>query len=493
MATEPMKILFVSSEVDGIVKTGGLADVAKALPLALKRLGHDIRVVMPLYKMANVREKAEHLLDATLYTESGHPNIDYKVFKVMLEDEVTVYLIDCPHYFERDSLYAEHNQSYPDNGERFAFFAAAALHSTEMLGFQPQILHCNDWHAGLIPYLLKTRYANSAFFHRTKSVITIHNAAFQGIFARSQLWAVPEVANCYKENIQQDHAHINFLKCAILYADKINGVSPNYAAELLTPLGAHGVSHLFQERASDLSGIINGCDYSDWDPKRDRLLPYHYDADDMQGKQRCKRALQDEVGLEQKDCPVFGMVCRLTEQKGVHLLIEALQGFLLHDVQVVIVGTGDPTLAGQLHSLSKVYPQRLKFINAYSNELAHLVEAGSDFFLMPSLFEPCGLNQMYSLAYGTLPVVRGVGGLKDTVVDYDTDRDCATGFVFDGPTGLELLATLRRVLLFYLQQPTEFVRLQQNAMQTKFDWNSSALQYLKMYQSSFDQLNANFY
>ena len=246
-------------------------------------------------------------------------------------------------------------------------------------------------------------------------MITVHNGAFQGVYDRNQLWALPEVRDSHDEAIMHGHSYINYLKCGVRYADKINAVSPTYAEELTSYLGGHGMARSFQERHADLRGIINGCDYDDWDPQTDPLIPSNYHAGDLGGKQACKQALQHRAGLEASDLPVYGMVCRLTEQKGVHLLMPILDQFLRHKVQVVIVGSGDPGLAHRLEELAKHYPGRLAFLNVYDNALAHLVEAGSDFFLMPSLFEPCGLNQLYSLVYGTLPIIRSVGGLKDMV------------------------------------------------------------------------------
>lgn len=294
---------------------------------------------------------------------------------------------------------------------------------------------------------------------------------------------MPEIHD-YEQRINYDYGHINLLKCGVLYADKINAVSPNYASELLTHPGAHGMASVFQQRAADLRGILNGCDYQDWDPAFDPLLPATYDADNLDGKHTCKRILQQETGLPVGNLPIYGMVCRLTEQKGVHLLIPALDKFLQHQVQVVIVGSGDPSLAAQLQSIAQQHPDKFAFINAYDDRLAHLVEAGADFFLMPSLFEPCGLNQMYSLAYGTLPLVRAVGGLKDTVVDWDADPTHATGFCFNDPTASTLLDAMRRSLLHYLQEPARFARVQHHAMNTRFDWADSVILYEQMYQDA---------
>ncbi|MGY3858126.1 glycogen synthase GlgA [Aeromonas intestinalis] len=482
MVTSPLKILFVASEVEGLVKTGGLADVARALPLNLARQGHDVRIILPFYQTLKRRDEARLIASRWLPTPPDRADISYRIYQLEL-DGVCVYLLDCPQYFERPQLYAENNQAYPDNGERFAFFCAAALHACEQQGFAPDIAHCNDWHTGLLPLLLKTRYAGNPFFQHTRSVISIHNAAFQGVFDRPQFWALPEITD-YERRINYDYGHINLLKCGVLYADKINAVSPNYANELLTHLGAHGMASVFQQRASDLCGILNGCDYQDWDPASDSYLPATYDADHLDGKRLCKQTLQQETGLPTADLPIYGMVCRLTEQKGVHLLIPTLTKFLQHQVQLVIVGSGDPSLAAQLQAIAQQHADKFAFINAYDDRLAHLVEAGADFFLMPSLFEPCGLNQMYSLAYGTLPLVRAVGGLKDTVVDWDADPARATGFCFNDPTASTLLDAMRRSLLHYLQEPERFAKVQRTAMQTRFNWADSVTQYEQMYRDA---------
>ncbi|MGL5949031.1 MAG: glycogen synthase GlgA [Aeromonas sp.] len=482
MATHPRNILFVAAEVEGLIKTGGLADVAKALPLYLTAHGHDVRIMLPFYQTVARRDEAKFVANCALPTGYDLAPIEFAIYALTL-DGLPVYLLDCPRYFDRAAPYAQNNQAYSDNGERFAFFAAASLHACLALDFAPDIAHCNDWHTGLLPLLLKTRYAYHPQLGQTKSVITIHNAAFQGRYEREQFWAIPEVS-AYEARLDYDYGHINLLKCGVLFADKINAVSPNYAQELLTHLGAHGMAHIFQMRSDDLCGILNGCDYQAWDPATDALLPANYHANDLSGKAECKRRLQAEVGLAVNDVPMYGMVCRLTEQKGVPLLIPALEKFLRHQVQVVIVGSGDPLLAQQLTQLSQQYPDRCVFINGYDDRLAHWVEAGADFFLMPSLFEPCGLNQIYSLAYGTLPIVRAVGGLKDTVIDWDSDAERATGFCFTEPRASVLLTTLRRSLIYFLQDKAQFAAVQQRAMHTRFLWADAVSEYEAMYQQA---------
>ncbi|PSW19800.1 glycogen synthase GlgA [Photobacterium sanctipauli] len=480
---KPLKILFVSSEVEGLVKTGGLADVAKSLPAALIALGHDVRVAMPLYRKVAQGEQAEVLAETELHVETQPAPVAYKV-KQLHTAGVPVYGIDAPQYFDRDELYAENNEAYPDNGERFAFFSAASLDLCEKVGFQPDIIHCNDWHAGLVPFLLRTRYADNEFFAKAKSVITIHNAVFKGEYNYDQFSLIPELIQRRYLQVEMNPSQVSMLKAGVAFADKVNAVSPNYASELLTHLGSHGMSEDFQHRADDLYGIVNGCDYGDWNPETDPYIKQHFKANKVslaRGKKACKRDLQQRVELPVVDVPVYGMVCRLTEQKGVQYLLPILRDFLRNQVQVVIVGSGDPKLADELRQVSAEFPDQFAFIEAYDNPLAHCVEAGSDFFMMPSQFEPCGLNQLYSLAYGTLPIVRGVGGLKDTVIDYDDTPQVATGFIFDAPTPEALLIKLQRSLLVYCQQPQEFKRLQQNAMACKFEWKEAAEQYLRMY------------
>ncbi|EKO3556225.1 glycogen synthase GlgA [Vibrio metschnikovii] len=477
---EKMNIWFVVSEAEGLVKSGGLADVAKALPKALQELGHQVAIVLPAYR--SIPNKMD--LPIILETELTHwPHTRYQVRQGEL-DGVVVYLIDCDVYFDRPEMYAEHNQAYTDNGERFGFFSAACLDILPKLNIKPTIIHANDWHTGLVPFLLKTRYREDPHFFGVKSVLTIHNAIFKGIFSYYQLEVIPELNLSGMEFLQYGHDHVSMLRAGIAFADKINAVSPNYASELLTPLGSHGLVDDFVRRARDLHGIVNGCDYSEWSPLTDRYIPQTYHAERQSltlGKSASKLALQQELNLPQVTTPMFGMVCRLTHQKGFHYLLPILESFLRNQVQVVIVGTGEPEIAAALHKIAAHYPDKLGFVETYSNRLAHLVEAGSDFFLMPSEFEACGLNQIYSMAYGTLPIVREVGGLKDTVQDYDKYPQQATGFGFQEPSPAALLITMQRALLFYLQQPEEMLNVQIRAMSRDFGWRESALEYLKMY------------
>ncbi|WP_104398853.1 glycogen synthase GlgA [Vibrio penaeicida] len=478
-----MNIWFTVSEAEGLVKSGGLADVAKALPKALQVLGHDVSIVIPGYRTLPGLESAEVVLNTEL---DFWPHVRYQVKKLSL-DGVPVYAVECHKYFDRSELYAESNQAYPDNGERFGFFASACLDILPKLGIKPDIIHANDWHTGLVPFLLKTRYEHDERFLSIRSVLTVHNAIFKGVYTYHDLEIIPELNLSGLEQLQYGQDRISMLRAGVAYADKVNAVSPNYAAELMTALGSHGMVDDFVHRSADLYGILNGCDYSEWDPKTDKYLDHHYEAEAssmVKGKQLNKCQLQEEVGLPTEELPVFGMVCRLTHQKGFHYLLPIIEQFLRNDVQLVIVGTGEPQVAAKLHEVASRYPNKFAFIEAYNNRLAHLVEAGSDFFLMPSEFEACGLNQIYSMAYGTLPIVREVGGLKDTVVDYDKDEKLATGLSFLEPTPEALLIAMQRALILYLQQPSEVQRVRLNAMSTEFSWEASANEYVNMYQAA---------
>lgn len=470
-----MKILFVVSEVEDLVKTGGLADVGKALPLALAKLGHDVTIVMPYYKqLADKFNAADCCAKQTL--NAGHKSYEFAVKSLALEG-LQVLAVDYPEYFDRKGLYSDDYHAYPDNAERFAFFANAALQASEAIGFQPDIVHCNDWHTALTPYFVSID--GSGFFAKAKTIFTIHNGAYQGTHRFSD---IPYLQSHFELHSQLDGDALNFVRMGIRYANKINAVSPNYAKELLTPLGSHHLFDEFQKRHNDVSGILNGCDYSQWDPVNDPHIAKNYHHGDLSGKKACKAALQKELGLPKKiRVPIIGMVCRLTEQKGFGFILPMLEKLMQHEVQVAIIGTGDPEISLFLRDVAKYHPQKLAFVEDFSVRKAHMVEAGSDFFLMPSLFEPCGLNQMYSLAYGTLPIVRAVGGLIDTVTDLAENPNNATGFIFEQPDSSALLSCIQRALLFYHEAPKVFELTQQRAMQSRFTWEVAAQHYQALY------------
>lgn len=487
MHNQKLKILFVSSEVEGFSKTGGLADAAKALPMELRNLGHEVKIITPYYRSLNHGEGAQNTLNLTLNTDQSRPDIQFQVHELHL-DGIPVLTIDNAHYFDRSGLYGEDHHAYQDNGERFAFFCLAVLQACDAIDFTPDIIHCNDWHTGLVPYLLKTRYQDQYRFARTKTVLTVHNACYQGIYDKSQLNLIPEVSSCMDERVLENYNYINYLKVGIIYSDKINTVSPNYASEVLTTLGSHGMSETFHTRINDFEGILNGCDYNNWSPKTDTLIAANFSADNPAGKAICKKALQNSLDLPESDSPIFGMVCRITEQKGFGILLPILERLLKHKLQFVIVGSGDPAITGQLTAIAKHFPEKFRFVDGYDERLSHAVEAGADFFLMPSIFEPCGLNQLYSFAYGTLPIVRAVGGLKDTVLDYDQDPDNSNGFVFYDPNPEQLLNVIRRALLLYIEHPEEILRLKSQVMRAHFSWATSAKHYNQLYYNALHNI-----
>ena len=472
-----MNIVFAISEVEDLVKTGGLADVGKALPLALKEAGHEVAIIMPYYRAVRLQyDLAEACQPQTLFTAG---QVYHFSVRQLSWNGIPVYFVDYPDYFDRDGLYSSAYDAFNDNGERFSFFSGACLTTLQAISLQPDIIHCHDWHTAMLPFLLRNEH--SGFFSETKSVFTIHNAAFQGVhplqdipFLRHHPAILPLVHGGY----------INMLQTGIEFADKITTVSPNYAQELLTNLGSHGLHDRLVTRQRDLVGILNGCDYSQWNPATDPYLAENFDSQNLFAKKRCKQVLQEQSWLPEKEgVPLIGMVCRLTEQKGFGYLLPILDDLMDHNIQLVIVGTGDPSVCMDLGEYAHNHPEQFAFINGFSSEYAHMVEAGADFFLMPSQFEPCGLNQMYSLAYGTLPIVRAVGGLKDTVSDPGNDADNATGFVFDEPTSDALLSCIRRALLFYYEHPARFREMQIRGMDTRFTWQDAASRYEVLYKS----------
>lgn len=477
-------VLFVSSEIEGLVKTGGLADVARALPDELLRQGHQVTVIIPYYQQIAQAVTAEIVLETELAID-GLASIPYCVRKVTLGDEkLPVLLIDCEPYFNREGIYTIHNHGYVDNTERFMFFNSACLDAADKLSLPLDIIHCNDWHAGFIPYLLKYRYLPQHKFTHVRTLLTVHNAAFKGMCDKHEIKSCPEFFNHDHQGCMLDSHTFSMLKAGVTYANKVVAVSPSYAKELCTDLGSQGMGADFSAKGDDLSGIINGCDYRAWSPEVDHYLPKKYQAKNqsmVQGKSIAKQHLCELIGLPNTSNPMFGMVCRLTNQKGLQYLLPIISMFLVNDVQLVIVGTGDVNIAKQLTQLARIHNDKFIFIEAYDNKLAHLVEAASDIFLMPSEFEPCGLNQMYSMAYGTVPLVRSVGGLADTVIDYDCDPEHATGFIFDLPEPLALLTSMQRALLLLIQNKAAFRAIQLRGMTQRFSWKEATQAYLLLY------------
>lgn len=476
-----MKIAFVASEITPFAKTGGLADVAAALPRALHERGHELRVFMPLYaSIQNSKFKRQAVTTLQhIPLRLGEHHYEFSVFNCTLPDStLPIYLIDCPALFSREAIYTNDT----DEHRRFILLQRAALESLRVMQFAPDILHCNDWHTALLPLLLKTVYRSEPLFNKTKTVMSIHNIGYQGVFSASAMYdlGIDDVfAHIRPED--RHNGQINWLKEGIYQADIVSTVSPTYAHEICEPLGGHGLDSTLQARNDEIIGILNGVDYQSWDPQIDALLPARYSVKDLTGKMQCKRALLSlghlELNLER---PVIGMVSRLAYQKGFDLLMGSLHGLLTsRDFTLCILGSGEPRYVDFFNQLMGAFPERVHFHHGYDEALAHLIEAGSDMFLMPSLYEPCGLNQMYSLKYGTVPIVRKTGGLADSVKMWDGKQ--GTGIVFNDYDVPAVQWAVNAALDLYKQTET-WHQLIHNGMMQDFSWQQQVTEYERLYQ-----------
>jgi len=475
-----MKVAFLASEVIPYAKTGGLADVAGALPKFLAGLGADVRVFMPLYR--EVRKKnlpLERVLDDS-FLDMGGEKLAYAVF-AHRADGVTVFFVDRPEFFDRDQLYGTAAGDYPDNGERFGFFCRAALETMRETGFSPDIIHGHDWQSALTFAYLRTTYAGDAFFARTRTLFTIHNLAYQGLFNKPVLDLVGLPASLFNMNDLEFYGKVNALKAGILYTDAVTTVSPRYSREIQTPEFGCGLDGLLRSRAGALFGILNGVDYRDWDPATDRLIPHRFYPADLRGKKDCRDHLSREFGLAAPaDLPVAGMVTRLAGQKGLDIVCDALDDLLGLGLSLVILGTGDKKIQDFLLAAQKKSPDRIGLKIAFDERIAHTIYAGSDIFLIPSRYEPCGLTQMYAMKYGTIPVVRATGGLDDSVQEFDPLAGTGNGFKFlEAEPGPLVEAAGRAAAAF--KRPNEWAQLVGNAMAADFSWERSAAAYLALY------------
>jgi starch synthase len=477
-----MKVAFLASEVIPYAKTGGLADVAGALPKYLSGLGADVRVFMPLYR--EVRKKnltlAPVLADAVL--ELGGKKVPFSVFEHRAAG-VSVFFIDRPDYFDRDQLYGTPSGDYPDNGERFAFFSRAALETMRTTGFRPDVVHGHDWQAALAFAYLKFAYADDPFFARTRSLFTIHNLAYQGLFDKDILARVGLPEPLFNMNDLEFYGKVNALKAGILYATAVTTVSPRYSREIQTPEFGCGLDGLLRHRADVLHGLLNGVDYHDWDPATDRLIPAGFGPADLAGKKRCREGLVRMFDLDAPaDLPVAGMVTRLAGQKGLDIVCEALDALLALGLTFVILGTGDQKIQDFLLEAREKNPGRLGLKIAFDERIAHTIYAGSDIFLIPSRYEPCGLTQMYAMKYGTVPVVRATGGLDDSVREFDSRAGTGTGFKFVEASPDALLPAAARAVETF-RRPGEWRAIVRNAMASDFSWERSAAAYLDLYRN----------
>ena len=487
-----LKILFVASECAPYAKVGGLADVVAALPKALREMGHDARIVMPLYASINRAKYGITFVMPSCVHMGGGEEQWTGIYQAVLDRQVPVWFVDCQRYFGRPGIYDEPWGEYDDNAFRYALLSKAALQICKDEKFIPDVMHTHDWMTSLVTVFLKTWDHILSPLSKTASVLTIHNVGYQGKYPLSAFPYIGIGWEYYTPDIFEDYGKINLLKAGIWFSDAITAVSPTYAKEILEPIGGQGMAPYLNNRKANLVGILNGCDYEHWNPETDPMIAQKYSARDVRGKALCKADLQKRFHLQERaDWPVFGIVSRFADQKGFNLVKEALPRALdMMVMQVAVLGTGDPATEDFFRSLTAAYAGRVGSFIGFSQELSHIVEAGSDFFLMPSLYEPCGLNQMYSMKYGTLPIVRATGGLEDTVQNYNQSTGEGTGFKFLVPTGQALYDTIGWTVSTWFDRPHHIAKLRESAMAQDFSWEKSARQYIEVYHKAIEKRRA---
>jgi starch synthase len=475
-----MKILFVASEGLPYSKTGGLADVIEGLPKALRELGHEVAVLLPRYR--------GNKMSATLISSVTLPMGDRVRFPAIGEGKpengVRYLFLDDPEFFDRPGLYGDKAGDYPDNAERFAEFSRAAIEVAKRV-WLPDVIHCHDWQTALVPVLLRTEHAGDPPVRSLPVVFTIHNLAYQGVFPRSMLRKIGLPDNLFALDALEFYGKVNFMKGGLLYADYLTTVSRRYAKEIQTAEYGAGLEGVIQKRADRVVGILNGVDYTEWNPEKDRSIAKNYSAQDMGGKAACKKDLLASFHLPDENLarPLIGIVSRFVDQKGFDLIAEIADDLLAEDVALIALGSGQPEYETLFRDLAKKHPTRVGAKIAFDEALAHKIEAGADMFLMPSRYEPCGLNQMYSLRYGTPPIVRATGGLDDTVQNFGPRSHQGTGFKFQEYEPEALLGSLRAALKAY-RDPEAWRTLQQNGMAKDFSWKASAPAYVTLYEAA---------
>ncbi len=487
----PLNVLFLSSEVEPFAKTGGLADVSGALPKAVKHLGHEIRVMMPRYGSINERRSRLH---AMLRLKEVSVPVDRKRYQASVRSsfivdnhiKVQVYFLDNPPLFGRHGMYVhpDTKKDYPDNDSRFTFFARGVLEVLKVMGWQPHVIHCNDWPTGLVPAYLKTLYKDDPFYRDTRTVFTIHNMAYQGVFPRSSFAKTLLPQGEFSRTGVEAFGNVNFLKAGLVYSDALTTVSEKYAREIQSSdeYGC-GLQDVLRRRRDHLVGILNGVDYTVWDPAVDRLIPQRYDMRSLDLKIENKKVLCEQMSLPcDRTVPLIGIISRLAGQKGFDLIGKVLDSLMLLGVQLVVLGTGEKQYHDLFTKAARKYPRQVAVRLTFSEELAHLIEAGSDMFLMPSRYEPCGLNQIYSLRYATIPVVRATGGLDDTVEDFSPSTLRGTGFKFRNYDSGDLLKAVTRAVRVF-RNDAAWRALMKNGMTKDFSWESSARKYVHLYRS----------
>jgi starch synthase len=475
-----MKVLFVASEGLPYSKTGGLADVVGALPQALVEAGHAIAVLLPRYHSNKTLPPIIPSLTIPLGDELRYPAIA----EGAAVGGVRYFFVDDPAYFDRDQLYGIKGSDYPDNAERFAEFSRAAIEFTKQV-WMPDVIHCHDWQTSLVPVFLRSVYAQDPALRKMAVVLTIHNIGYPGVFPRSVLERTGLPANLFNLEALEYYGKVNFLKGGIIFSDAITTVSRKYAKEIQTPEYGFGLEGVIRQRADRLTGIVNGVDYAVWSPEADKLIAQNYSSQNLDGKKACKKDLLEVYKLPAANLekPLIGIVSRFDEQKGFDLIAEIAGDLLQENISLVVLGTGKPEYEKLFQMLAAKFPAKAAAKIAYDNTVAHKIEAGADMFLMPSRYEPCGLNQIYSLRYGTVPIVRATGGLDDTIIPFNLETGGGTGFKFEPYKSKPLLACIREALKVFRDQKA-WRKLQLNGMAKDFSWRPSAAAYVDVYEAA---------
>ncbi|BDU49873.1 glycogen synthase GlgA [Haliovirga abyssi] len=471
-----MKILYVASEVVPFIKTGGLADVAGALPKALKKLGNDVRVILPLYKQINEDYKKDMKVVAEFNMEFGGKQ-EKTIIKKIDNYDFPVYFLENSYFFERENLYEN-----DDRDIQFSYFSKVVLEILDKIDFIPNVIHANDWQTGLISLILKKEYPQ---YKEIKTVYTIHNLRYQGFFENN-------ISDYFNYEEIKDKKYLNFMKLGILNSDILNTVSKTYAKEIQTDYFGEGLNNILKSRAKDLYGIVNGIDMDYFNPATDKTIFKNYDSKSINDKYENKLGMQKEVGLkEDKNTPIIGLVSRLVPEKGLDLIVHVFDEILKDDVQFIVLGSGMDKYEDYFLDLQEKYPDKVRVKIGYDANFANKIYACSDMFLMPSLFEPCGLSQLISLRYGTLPIVRETGGLNDTVLSYNEDTDEGNGFSFTNINAHDMMYTIKRAIDFYKNRKDIWNKLLLRAMEGDYSWENSASEYMKLYEKLILENNKN--
>ncbi len=486
-----MKIAFVSTEAVPYAKTGGLADVAGSLPKELEKLGCEVKLFIPKYSTIDEKKYGLHYnqdIGEIAIRIYGQIRSAYLHQAILPGSSVEVNFIDCPHYFHRERLYTND----ADEDERFILFSKAVIETLQKMQWAPDVIHCNDWQTGLLPLFIKDNYSWDRMFYKTSTLFTIHNIGYQGRFSKSTMFSAELSGELYySDGPIEFEDSVSFMKTGIVFADLINTVSNKYSQEILTPEYGAGLEKTLRTRKPDIYGILNGADYSVWNPETDTFIPYNYSISDLSGKLKNKKYLLENFQMPfNEKVPLIGIISRMVAQKGYDIFAEAINELMTLNAQWIILGSGEDKYELMFKTLANKLPHKVGVYTGYNNELSHLVEAGADMFLMPSRYEPCGLNQIYSLKYGTVPVVRKTGGLADTVHDWDElhsyNLDTGTGFSFNDHTGFALFKSVERAVnCFSVKSAWE--KIQSNGMKKDYSWKHSAEQYVELYKLAKDK------